>query len=190
MLIPLGILAAAGGGSAVPDFELISSTILGSDTASITFSSLGDYASTYKHLQLRVVARTNSVANDRDLLIRFNGVTSATYQSHRLTGNGSTAASGSDLSEPSLRFRNGVTGASQTANIFASSIIDILDYSSTSKNKTVRSLMGYVGSATRNVHLYSGFLIGTDAITSINVRTIDGSNLITGSRCSLYGIKG
>jgi hypothetical protein len=190
-LSALGIFSAAGAAVASAGaYELISSTILGSDTASITFSSLGDYASTYKHLQLRVVARTDSAVNERDLLIRFNGVTSASYTTHRLLGNGSTVSSNVDLSETSIRLRGGVVGASQTANIFASSVTDILDYSSASKNKTVRSLSGYAGSAARNATLFSGFLVSTDAITSINVRTLDGNNLITGSRCSLYGLKG
>jgi hypothetical protein len=49
---PLGILSAAGaGGGVAGDYELISSEILGTTAASVTFSSLGDYAppiSTYK----------------------------------------------------------------------------------------------------------------------------------------------
>jgi hypothetical protein len=53
---PLGILSAAGaGGGVAGDYELISSEILGTTAASVTFSSLGDYSSTYKHLQIRAV---------------------------------------------------------------------------------------------------------------------------------------
>jgi hypothetical protein len=174
----------------VSDYELISSTILGSSTPSVTFSSLGDYASTYKHLQLRTLTRNDNATNDRELYIRFNGDTTSSYASHRLTGNGSTVTNGSDISKTSIELRQGVIGANQTANIFGAAVIDILDFSSTSKNTTIRSLMGHHGSANRIVHLYSGFFNNTAAITSINLRTLDGVNFVAGSRFSLYGIKG
>lgn len=44
---PLGILSAAGAGGVVAgDYELISTQILAATTNSVTFTSLGDFAST------------------------------------------------------------------------------------------------------------------------------------------------
>jgi hypothetical protein len=79
MLIPFGILSAAGAGGG---YELIETQILGSDAASVTFSSLGSYSSVYKHLQLRWTARTTRVATETQIFLRTNSNNSANYSSH------------------------------------------------------------------------------------------------------------
>ena len=68
-------------------YELISTTILSTTATSVTFSSI---PSTYKHLQIRYIARatTGGVAN---FTMTFNG-TSSGYSYHGLYGDGASAA--------------------------------------------------------------------------------------------------
>ena len=182
MPIP-GVIASA----IVPsesDYELISTTVLSSDTADITFDNLGNYSSTYKHLQIRYVARSSRSATDDDMKLNFNTNTSNYYR-HELYGTGSDVASGSN-SEAYFRIGH-MTANNSTANAFGAGIIDILDFSSTSKNTTARSLSG--GTDLNRIKLTSGGWFNTAAITSIKLGPANG-NFKTGSRISLYGIKG
>jgi hypothetical protein len=188
MLIPFGILSAAGVSGVVPgDYELISTTILGTATASVTFSSLGDYASTYKHLQIRTVARGNNASQNVAMDLRLNGDTSANYALHLLEGTGSIVYSFAQTSTDVI-FLTQIPANSFTANGFGAATTDILDAYSTTKNKTVRTLAGYGGSV-NSIQMTSGHRRSTDSTTSIQVFSRSGS-FIAGSRFSLYGIKG
>ena len=185
-LFPLGILSAAGAGGEVagPAYELISTTILGTTAASITFSSLSTYASDYKHLQVRYVARdSGSGAGVRNLVFTFNSDTTS-YYSHYLFGDGSTVSSGaiatSTTGYPGIYYGGGV------ANIFGAGIIDILDAYNTSKNTTIR---GFSGIGNNGVAINSSVYIDTQAVGSMTI-TNTGTALDTGSRFSIYGIKG
>jgi hypothetical protein len=181
MLIPFGILSAAGIGS---DYELIESQILGSAAASVTFSGLGTYSSVYKHLQLRALARTTRAAATDGGFVRFNGDTGSNYASHVLYGDGSSVLSGASASQAQMAIVNTV-GNTATANVFVPNVMDILDAYSSTKNKTVRALNGISA-----IHLYSGLWMNTASLTSITLTTQIGPNWLAGSRFSLYGIKG
>jgi hypothetical protein len=184
---PLGILSAAGaGGIAVePAYELIATEILGSSQASVTFSSLGDYSSTYKHLQIRATIR-NTGASFASWGLRFNGDTSSSYSRHSLSGNGSGVGSGGGANESSGFIGGSPTDAS-VAGSFGGIVIDILDPFSTSKNTTTRNLNGY---ATDDIGLVSTLWINTTPVSSMTIYSRSGGNIRFGSRFSLYGIKG
>jgi hypothetical protein len=183
-LSALGIFSAAGAGGAVAgDYELIQTQILTSSEASVTFSNLGNFASTYKHLQIRAVVRSSSSFDN--FFMRFNSDTGSNYAHHRLIGNGSTVTSTGSSSQTSMAV--GVLSDSGTANVFSPNVIDILDAYSTTKNKTFRSLYGDTVSPT--IRLNSGFWINTASLTTINF-TAGALNFATGSRFSLYGIRG
>jgi hypothetical protein len=186
MPIPLGILAVAGagGGAAAGAYEQIETQILTGTTTSITFSSI---PSTYKHLQIRAVVRGGTAAtNDRPIL-RLNGVTTSSYAEHRLVGAGSGVNSTGAASQDKIQ-HGLIPGNSGTTNSYAAMIIDILDSSVTTKNKTIRTLMGGHWNSFE-IALVSGALFSTNAITSATLGTNNGS-FATGSRFSLYGIKG
>lgn len=182
MLIPFGILSAAAAGVPEGTYELISTTILGTATASVTFSSLGDYSSTYKHLQIRVLARTSHTTTDY-LNMRLNGATS--FWHHGLEGNGAavTSYNGSVTSMTTALVPN----STDTTNSFGGGVVDVLDPYSTTKNKTIRSLGGFGGV---NIALRSGSWASTSSVTSITFLPFSGANLVSGSRFSLYGIRG
>ena len=186
-LSALGIFSAAGAGGAAfsSDYELISTTTLGTATSSITFSNLGDYSSTYKHLQIRALTRTDQV-ND-GIFMRFNSDTGSNYADHNLYGNGSSVFSQARTSQTNIQFAR-TAYSSMTASSFSGIVLDILDAYSTTKNTTIRALSGMTGGA-NNLQLYSGLWNNTAAISSINIFP-GATNFVSGSRFSLYGIKG
>ena len=187
MPIPLGILAVAGagaGGGAA--YDLLETTLISSNTASVTFSSLGSY-SNYKHLQLRIVARDDTT--EQTWAMQLNGDTGSNYARHALRGNGSSVSSFNTTSATQMSILYFASGGNAGANIFGSAIVDILDFSNTSKNTTVRSFTGVAGGPNNGIYLYSGLWNNTSAVTSITVKPFTTGNFVSGTRLSLYGIK-
>ena len=185
-LSALGIFSAAGAGGVQGDYELIETQILGSAQASIVFSNLGTYSSTYKHLQLRGVARSSRAAFTSDVLLtRFNADTGSNYASHQLQGNGSSVSSGAQTSQTAIQ--NYVIANDTVANNFGSVVMDILDPYSTTKNTTTRAMVGLTSGTF--ITLNSGLWMNTASVTSLTLLAQNG-NLMTGSRFSLYGIRG
>jgi hypothetical protein len=186
MLIPLGFLAGSGAGFE-SDYELISSTILGTAQASVVFV-VSTFASTYKNLQLRSVSRVTGAFGTVDDLMTLNGITTNSYASHYLLGNGSSVSSGASTSRANMITYNSSSGASSASNVFGVNVVDLLDAFSSSKNTTIRGLAGNYGSNTF-VDIYSGLFNNTASITSVTITSGSG-NFVAGSRFSLYGIKG
>jgi len=191
----LGIMASSISGSKAITgaFESIA-TVTGTGTAaSLDFSSI---PSTYKHLQIRYCIRgydTTSRTYD-DLRIRFNNdTTNANYYGHYLIGNGVTAYADSlaGVSVGGAMIIDAyLPGAGAAANIMAVGIIDILDYASTTKNKTTRFISGNDrNSAEGSIRLGSVGYFSTTAITSIQLLP-DPTGFTTTSTFALYGIKG
>lgn len=193
--IPLGFWATAGaGGAAAGSYELISTAYGDGSSVNVTFSSV---PSIYKHLQLRVTTRTNAGGFYNDWLrMRFNGVTTNSYSGHNLFGNGSSVSSNSDLNRSSMQDIARVAGNLATTGVYGATVIDILDYASTTKNKTVRVFGGYHEDTSSNyyVNLSSAFYMSTDAVSSISLLSLvsnaGAGYFTTGSRFSLYGIRG
>ena len=198
-LSALGIFSAAGAGVvSAGSYELIETTILGSSATSITFSNLGTYSSTYKHLQVRYVARSDrSTFSQEEIRIRLNGVTTNTsYDMHFLQGDGATVYSSNNTADnANSNIVGTLTASGSQTGAFAAGVLDILDAYSTTKNKTIRNLSGQEsqnagGFGGRFINLMSLLFSSTDSTTSVTLLPMNGPNFITGSRFSLYGIKG
>jgi hypothetical protein len=163
-------------------------TATGSET-SFTFSSI---PSTYTSLQIRGIGKSNfASAASLWLYLYFNGdTTAANYANHQLTGDGSAVtASGSTLTGQ-IQVGPLVSNAAGETSMFGAMIIDIHDYASTTKNKTVRSIGGDNRNSTLGrVELDSGLWLSTAAVTSITLNR-PGFALMSGSVFSLYGIAG
>lgn len=188
MLIPFGVLSAAGaGGVAAGSYELITTEILGSAQSSITFSNLGDYSSTYKHLQLRIASRSGRAAENDPIFLRFNSDSGSNYSYHEMGPSGGGVYSAAGTSQTSVARAGSSAGSTAAANAFGASVIDILDPYSTTKNTTTRTLMGVGGNT---ILLTSGAWYNTASITTITLTTFSATDFVTGSRFSLYGIKG
>lgn len=182
-LFPLGLISQGGGnGSGGNALTLISTTLLGADTSTVTFSSI---VGTYKHLQIRFAARNSAATVDIPIL-RFNSDSGANYSWHRLQADGTSVAS-AGVSGATFNQVGFLPGSNSTSGVFGVSIVDILDYANTNKNKTVRALDGVHGSSTI-VEIKSGGWFSTAAVTSITLSISGGTNFVTGSRFSLYGV--
>lgn len=159
-------------------YESIATYTVATTDSTITFSSI---PSTYKHLQVRYIARANSgaVAN---FTMSFNS-TGSGYSYHGLYGDGSSAlALGTGSASNILA---GVV--SSTANIFSAGVIDILDYANTNKYKTVRDLNGVDWNGSGYAVMYSGSFQYTNAINSISFSS---TTFAANTQFALYGIKG
>lgn len=168
------------------DFELIGTVTLSSAQTSVQFNKIPN---DYKHLQLRIVGRTDRASTYDGGKIRFNGGTSTDYAYHQLTGNGSAVNSYGDAAATYWYLGIGSFEAANSASgAFGIAVCDILDAFSTNKNKTMRSLSGSI--TVPSILLQSGLWVDTSAISSLTVYPDVGSNFVTNSRFSLYGVRG
>jgi len=182
----LGIIASSNFQRVTSSYASIATTTVGSGGSSgITFSSIPQ---TYTHLQIRMIAR-NSSSSDA-VRGQFNSdTTAANYSGHLLYGDGASAGAAAATSFG--KFGAGYQAqSSTTAGTFGVSVLDILDYTSTSKGKTTRFLGGYDANGTGAVGLFSsGYYASPAAITSIYIFP-DSGNFAQYSSFALYGIKG
>jgi hypothetical protein len=164
-------------------YESIASATGTGSSASITFSSI---PSTYAALQIRFNATSS---NSGDLFqIRFNSDTGANYARHQFAANGTNVTSSSATGSSVIWVFGPRVGVINTSYM-AAGVVDIQDYTSTSKYKTVKSLTGIDGNSSGEVDFMSGLWLSTSAINSITFLT-NGGNFTTASTVSLYGIKG
>lgn len=179
----LGGLIAAFPTPITGAFESIATATGTGSSGSITFSSI---PSTYQHLQLRI----NGVANadtDQTAEITFNSDSGSNYTSHRLTGNGSTVGAFGFTASSGNKPYGWTYGGGTIPGV---SIIDIHDYATTTKNKTIRIFSGWDSNGSGRVELQSSVWLNTNAISSITITNGNARNWTTSSTFALYGVKG
>jgi hypothetical protein len=184
----LGIMASGISGNLwAPgkDFDSIATTTVGATSvADITFSSI---PSTYTHLQLRGIVRSSRAFATDQFKMTFNSDSGTNYSTHLLAGNGSSALAYSEVSGTSI-YNNAVPGATATASVFGTIVIDILDYKDTNKYKTIRGLSGLDANGSGSIEFGSGLWRNTTAINTLKIVAI--GNLVQYTQFALYGIKG
>jgi hypothetical protein len=179
-----GISLLAGNAAYDPAATFLIQRISPTTGISVTFSSIPQ---TYKSLQIRLITRDGFTANT-GFNLYFNGGATATYGTHRLTGDGTSAAATGSGSNGAMQYAAFTSGT--TASIFGASIIDIHDYASTTKNKTTRAFFGYNNNSVGRVGLSSSVWVSTSAITSITIENSNANNIALGSTFALYGMVG
>lgn len=158
-------------------------TVTGS-TGTITFSSI---PSTYKNLQIRMsAASTNGTV--ADAYIRFNSDSAGNYFCHQVRGGGGSI-NGQTYSYTTQNQMVITSNIGQSGTMQNGAICDILDYTNTSKNKTIRSFTGYDTNGGGEIILWSGAWNNTSAINRIDI-TLSGGSFYSDSIFALYGIKG
>jgi len=159
---------------------------------SVTFSSIPQ---NYTHLQVRIMSQSTYVAtSDLDSIsMRMNGVTSTSYSFHYIRGTGAAVSAAGFANQSSMNLWQ-QPNTTYSSNPFSVGIVDILDYTNTNKNKTVRSLGGSdtngVGNEPGRIEFGSGLLLDTTAVTSISFASAAfGRGFLQYSSFALYGIK-
>ena len=154
----------------------------------VTFSSIPQ---TYKSLQIRCLSRDAATQDSGILTITFNSDTATNYSHHRLIGDAGGGVTAGGTANATGMFGPRSNGNTATASCFGAGIIDILDYASTSKNKTIRVFSGNDGNFSGGSYttgLLSGLWRSTSAVTSVTI-TASG-NFVSGSTFALYGMVG
>ena len=176
-------------GNAPSSEYLISTTLITSNTPSITFDNLAQFAGVYKHLQIVFTARVSYTAFNRsDLAMRANGDNGTNYSYNALTSTGSgSPASGGEGSTNFMYFAS-ISSNSDASGSYNAGFIDILDPYSSTKNKTFRGLAGRAGVVPYAIGLYSSLWRNTAPISSLTLFDLNSTNFVPGSRFSLYGV--
>ena len=159
---------------------LISSQVLGSNTATVTFSNFSGYR------DLRLVI-AGSMSTSASPAMRLNSdSTSGNYAVVAMWGTGSAAQSNSSTTQTQASL--GWWAASPTVNTQFVITTDILDYAQTDKHKTY---LCRASGASEEVGAVAGRWASTSAVTTILVTGYNGNGVYgAGSVFSLYGIAG
>jgi hypothetical protein len=173
--------------SAPTSYESIATTTVGSGgSATISFTSI---PATYKHLQVRLISRTNASSSSGNVQVTFNSdTTSGNYSFHRLVAEASSIGAYGQSGLDNIVLS---ASANSGTSVFGAGILDILDYADTNKYKTSRILAGLQRNTTSEsfIMVRSQVWTSTSAITSITFTPVSGS-FVQYTEFALYGIKG
>ena len=182
-----GYGAFGGAAASLTSYDSIATVTVGSTSqSSITFSSI---PSTYKHLQVRAIAKAAPTATDigYDLRLAMNSdTTGSNYECHYLFSSGTGVGAGANTDNRII----GASAGSGNANMFAVNVYDILDYTNTNKNKVVRAFGADDFNGSGYLIMYSMLWMNTSAITSLTFDFHTGPSFGQYSQFALYGIKG
>jgi hypothetical protein len=167
-------------------YSLISSNVLSSSAASVTFSAI---PSTYTDLVLRMSLRgSNGGQIYDDIEYRFNS-TNNNYSGTRLTGDGAAAASSRTSNATNLRIPYFGAGSTSTTSTFSSAELYIPNYNSADKKPFGGFGAGENNNATAYMNGIAALWGNTAAINEIQIFTYTSANFVSGSSFYLYGIK-
>jgi len=167
-------------------YTLISSNVLSSSAASVTFSAI---PATFTDLVLRISARSDRADTTETLLLNINGLTTSIYSNTNLFGNGATASSNRLSAQTNGYLSYIVNAASNTSNTFGNIEIYIPSYTA-SQNKPVSTFGAREdNSTTAVVNAIASLIQSTATISSITLALQFGPNFLSGSSFYLYGIK-
>lgn len=165
-------------------YTLISSTTLGSNAASVSFSSIPN---TYTDLVLKISGRDTG-SGTRNPIVVFNGTSTSIYSYVYGLSDGTGYTSATASPAPYLLMWYGTAGATETTNTFSNFEMYIFNYSSTTLNKPIST---YSVIPSNNLATIAAFQCGlfnsTDAISSMVMNA--NATFLAGSTFSLYGIK-
>jgi hypothetical protein len=160
--------------------KLIESKTLGSDTASLSFTSIPD---TFDDLVILFSFRSNRATFLDIVQATFNGDTSG--RSYRtLEGTGSAVSSFT----ASAIMAGAATGASATSNTFSNCQFYIPNYKSSNAKSASTDAVSENNATSAIQYITASLWTGTAAITSIELTPATGTLLIAGSSATLYGI--
>ena len=171
-------------------YESIATVTVGSGgQSSVSFTSIPN---TYAHLQIRYLGQTNRAVFVDSIQLNFNSDTGSNYSWHSLQGDGSSASALGYATQTYARIGDGtIGGATSSSGNVGGGVLDILDYSSTNKYKTIRGITAVDENGAGRIALGSGLWQNSgSAISSISIAPQAGTLFLQYSSFALYGIKG
>jgi hypothetical protein len=165
-------------------YTLISSNVLASSAASVTFSSI---PATYTDLVLKWSARSSDLGNA--IYLKLNTDTGSNYSDTYLLGNGSAASSGNESSATTATLYGQNNRSDYTSNTFSNGELYIPSYT-VSQNKPMSLFGGSENNASGAFYSQNASAIlwrNTATITGITLSAY--TNFVSGSSFYLYGIK-
>ncbi len=165
-------------------YTLISSNVLSSSAASVTFSSI---PATYTDLVIRLSTRSTTASNISGIDITLNGNVTSIYSYTKLQGNGATASSTNSSAGAPLTV-NWINGATSTSNTFSKSVLYFPNYTGTVAKPISWSNAQENNITTAYLNATATLANLTSAITTILLADNGGGSFASGSSFYLYGI--
>ena len=181
----LAAIASSGGVS--EDFQAILSTVVGSDTSSVTLSSSGSSAPWTEFQDLLLIAspRVTTSGTAGVMLCKLNN-NASNYSTQNLHADGSTAtATRSD--EAGARI-DCATRSSAHADQFGALVATFGDINS-ARYKAVMCIGAGLNNGVGEIGAPVSIWRDTTAVTSLVFVDAGGNNIATGSRFDLYGLR-
>lgn len=186
----IGIIASQNYPRITNSYESIATVNVSTGgAAQIDFTSIPN---TFKSLQIRALARGGTSSTLDAVQMTFNGDTSSSnyVTLHQIYGSGSSIAAQSSTGNGWI-YQSYIAGNSAGSNMFGVYLTEILEYASTSKNKTIKTLCGTDQNGSGYVTFGSGLWINSStAINSIKLTVDGGTSFRQYSQFALYGIRG
>ena len=163
-------------------------------TSTVTFASI---PSNYSHLQVRLLTKESGTGTGGPNIVMKmgNGSLNSTYtdyRSHYLGCDGSTPNAGTVQSSGYFCLvGNTATNNASYTSMYGGMVLDILDYTSTTKHKVVRSIWGHDRNGSGETGMDSSMWFPTSivAVDTISFSIVGGTNFMANSHFALYGIK-
>jgi hypothetical protein len=126
-------------------------------------------------------------------MFEFNGQLGGNFSNHLLYGDGGSVYNGGNAANAYSAFLGYIPNANVTANMFGLCIIDILDYSSTTKIKNIRTIFGFDANGSGQVGHNSNVspsVVGTNPITALTIGLSSPQTFATGTKIEMYAYSG
>ena len=145
--------------------------------------------STYKFLRIVSTHKTNVGTTVDNIQMTFNDDTANNY-SFTYSYAQNTSIGGNNTTAGSCFYMRALGSGGNSNGFYATAVVDIYDYSNTSKWTTVHSHGGAVGNSNENeVWFMNSTWANTSVVNKITIGYGAGS-FVSGSEFHLYGIKG
>jgi hypothetical protein len=155
-------------------------TVPSGTASSLAFNNIPQ---NYKHLQIRVYGIAPSA--NTNYFSTINGSGFGNYARHHVLGNGSATSSGGVANDAPIFY---FTNATASTTFPFVSIIDILDYTDTTKFTTARAISGRDLNGSGDAGLYSWYWNSFAPVTSISLDSFATNQWSQFSHAALYGI--
>jgi hypothetical protein len=186
---PLGISGSSAASNSVTLAGVASYELLGTASLSGTSTTIsGLPTSGYKHLQIFVMSQHSYTNYAGPVVLQFNGDAGSNYTYHQILSDYSQTAPIIYSTTATAGYRPGTHPGTYQSGYWGTYTIDVLDFLSPNKYKSIFSNGGDGGLSYPRNWLASGSWLNTSPINTVTISTIDGS-FVTGSQAQVWGIR-